>query len=113
MGGLAFVKVNTDGTYKSSFDKFFNADHLKTLADFCKAKAGDLILILAGAEEKTRKAISELRLEMASAWICASHMNSNCFGYWIFPCLNMVKKKTAGMHGIIHLLLQSLPISMS
>jgi aspartyl-tRNA synthetase len=65
MGGLAFVKVNTDGTYKSSFDKFFDADRLKTLADFCKAKAGDLILILAGAEEKTRKAISELRLEMA------------------------------------------------
>jgi aspartyl-tRNA synthetase len=65
MGGLAFVKVNADGTYKSSFDKFFNADRLKTLADFCKAKAGDLILILGGAEEKTRKAISELRLEMA------------------------------------------------
>ncbi len=65
MGGLAFVKVNADGTYKSSFDKFFNADRLKTLADFCKAKAGDLILILAGAEEKTRKAISELRLEIA------------------------------------------------
>jgi aspartyl-tRNA synthetase len=65
MGGLAFVKVNADGTYKSSFDKFFNADRLKTLADFCKAKMGDLILILAGAEEKTRKAISELRLEMA------------------------------------------------
>ena len=65
MGGLAFVKVNADGTYKSSFDKFFDTDRLKTLADFCNAKAGDLILILAGAEEKTRKAISELRLEMA------------------------------------------------
>jgi len=65
MGGLAFVKVNADGTYKSSFDKFFNADRLKTFADFTNAKAGDLILILAGAEEKTRKAISELRLEMA------------------------------------------------
>ena len=65
MGGLAFVKVNADGTYKSSFDKFFNADRLKTFADFTNAKAGDLILILAGPEEKTRKAISELRLEMA------------------------------------------------
>jgi len=65
MGGLAFVKVNTDGTYKSSFDKFFSADQLKTLSDLCKAKAGDLIVILAGAEERTRKAISELRLEMA------------------------------------------------
>ncbi len=65
MGGLAFVKVNPDGTHKSSFDKFFNAEQLKTLAEFCKAKPGDLILILAGAEERTRKAISDLRLEMA------------------------------------------------
>src|SRR5678815_1926728 len=65
MGGLAFVKVNSDGTYKSSFDKFFNARQLKSLSDFCKAKTGDLILILAGAEERTRKAISELRLEIA------------------------------------------------
>jgi len=65
MGGLAFLKVNTDGTHKSSFDKFFNPGQLKSLADFCKGKPGDLILILAGAEERTRKAISELRLEMA------------------------------------------------
>jgi aspartyl-tRNA synthetase len=65
MGGLAFVKLNADGSYKSSFDKFFNGDQLKDLANFCKANPGDLILILAGAEEKTRKAISALRLEMA------------------------------------------------
>ncbi len=64
MGGMAFVKVNNDGTYKSSFDKFFNEEQLKTLAAYCKAEKGDLILILAGAEERTRKAISELRLEM-------------------------------------------------
>ncbi len=65
MGGLAFVKANKDGSYKSSFDKFFDTEQLKTLAAFCNANPGDLILILAGAEEKTRKAISELRLEMA------------------------------------------------
>jgi aspartyl-tRNA synthetase len=65
MGGLAFVKYNIDGTLKSSFDKFFDADQLKSLADFSKANPGDLILILAGREERTRKAISELRLHMA------------------------------------------------
>ena len=65
MGGLAFVKVNKDGSYKSSFDKFFNEEQLKNLSAFCKANTGDLVLILAGAEEITRKAISELRLEMA------------------------------------------------
>ncbi len=65
MGGLAFVKVNSDGTLKSSFDKFFTAEKLKSLSDFAKAKPGDLILILAGKEERTRKAISDLRLYMS------------------------------------------------
>ncbi|MEO7960952.1 MAG: aspartate--tRNA ligase [Ginsengibacter sp.] len=65
MGGLAFIKVNTDGTLKSSFDKFFNEEQLKAFAEFCKAKSGDLILILAGKEERTRKAISDLRLYLA------------------------------------------------
>lgn len=65
MNGLVFIKCNADGTYKSSADKFFTEDKLKTIADAAGAKAGDLVLILAGAEERTRKAISELRLEMA------------------------------------------------
>jgi len=64
MGGLAFVKHNDDGTFKSSFDKFFNESELGELAAFCNSKPGDLILILAGREERTRKAISELRLLM-------------------------------------------------
>ncbi len=65
MGGLAFIKVNADGTYKSSFDKFFNEEQLKAFAGYCNAKSGDLILILAGKEERTRKSISDLRLYMA------------------------------------------------
>jgi aspartyl-tRNA synthetase len=62
MKGLVFIKVNADGTYKSSVDKFYDADKLKAIATAANAKAGDLILILAGAEERTRKAISDLRL---------------------------------------------------
>ncbi len=65
MGGLAFAKMNEDGTVKSSFDKFFNEEQLKELAKYCNAQSGDLLLILAGKEERTRKAISDLRLEMA------------------------------------------------
>ncbi len=38
MGGLAFIKVNTDGTLKSSFDKFFNEEQLKSFTQHCKAK---------------------------------------------------------------------------
>ncbi|MFV0605470.1 MAG: aspartate--tRNA ligase [Niabella sp.] len=64
MKGLVFIKSNTDGTYKSSIDKFYSEEKLKAIAEAAEAKAGDLILILAGAEERTRKAISELRLEM-------------------------------------------------
>ena len=64
MNGLAFIKVNADGTFKSSIDKFYTEAQLKAIAEAADAKAGDLVLILAGAEERTRKAISELRLEM-------------------------------------------------
>ncbi len=64
MKGLAFIKVNNDGSYKSSFDKFYTEARLKEIADSCEAKGGDLVLVLAGAEERTRKAMSELRLEM-------------------------------------------------
>lgn len=64
MKGLVYIKCNTDGTYKSSVDKFYSEDKLKAIADAAGAQKGDLVLILAGAEERTRKAISELRLEM-------------------------------------------------
>lgn len=64
MQGLVFIKCNADGTYKSSVDKFYTEDKLKAIADSAGAKSGDLVLILAGREERTRKAISELRLEM-------------------------------------------------
>ena len=62
MKGLVFIKCNPDGTFKSSVDKFYSEDKLKAIAEAVHAKSGDLILILAGAEERTRKAISELRL---------------------------------------------------
>lgn len=64
MKGLVFIKCNADGSYKSSIDKFYTEEKLKAIADAAGAKAGDLVLILAGTEERTRKAISELRLEM-------------------------------------------------
>lgn len=62
MKGLVFIKCNADGSFKSSVDKFYPEDRLKAIATATQAQPGDLILILAGAEERTRKAISELRL---------------------------------------------------
>jgi len=64
MMGLVYIRYNADGTLKSSVDKFFNEEQLKFFAAKTNAKPGDLILILAGKEERTRKAMSELRLEM-------------------------------------------------
>lgn len=64
MQGMVYIKCNADGTYKSSVDKFYSEDKLKAIADSAGAQAGDLVLILAGREERTRKATSELRLEM-------------------------------------------------
>ena len=65
MKGLVFIKYNADGTFKSSVDKFYPEEKLKAIATAANATAGDLILILAGAEERTRKAISDLRMYMA------------------------------------------------
>jgi aspartyl-tRNA synthetase len=64
MMGLVYIKCNTDGTYKSSVDKFYPEEKLKAIANAAGAVAGDLVLILAGREERTRKATSELRLEL-------------------------------------------------
>lgn len=64
MTGLIHMKCNADGTYKSSIDKFMDDDRKAALASYCGAQQGDLVLIVAGADELTRKAASELRLEM-------------------------------------------------
>ena len=65
MNGMVYVKCNADGTYKSSVDKFFSQEDLAAWAERTSAREGDLILVLAGDANKTRKALSELRLEMA------------------------------------------------
>jgi aspartyl-tRNA synthetase len=65
MKGLVYCKCNEDGSYKSSVDKFFDQDALAKWAQVADAKPGDLLLVLAGDESITRKALSELRLYMA------------------------------------------------
>jgi aspartyl-tRNA synthetase len=64
MQGMVNIKCNADGTFKSSVDKFYPEDKLKAIAAFAQAQPGDLVLILAGPEERTRKATSDLRLEL-------------------------------------------------
>lgn len=64
--GLVNVKVNEDGSYKSSVDKFYNQDDLKAWATLMDAQPGDLMLILSGEVDHTRKALSELRLKLGT-----------------------------------------------
>lgn len=64
--GLVYVKCNEDGTFKSSVDKFYSQEDLQEWSNEFGAKAGDLILVLAGNTNKTRSALNELRLEMGT-----------------------------------------------
>lgn len=64
--GLVYVKCNEDGSFKSSVDKFFDQEKLAGWATRAGAKPGDLLLVLAGETDRTRKALNELRLEMGS-----------------------------------------------
>ncbi|MEI6901383.1 MAG: aspartate--tRNA ligase, partial [Bacteroidota bacterium] len=64
--GLIYIRYGLDGTLKSSVDKFFTPDDLKKIAEKFNAQPGDLMLVMAGKNDSTQKAASELRLEMGS-----------------------------------------------
>jgi aspartyl-tRNA synthetase len=63
---LVYVRYEADGSIKSSIDKFYTPDQLKTWLEAANAKPGDMLFILAGEEEKTRKQLGELRLELGN-----------------------------------------------
>jgi len=87
MSGLVYAKYAADGTIKSSVDKFYSADDLKQWAVATGAQPGDLILVLAGAEPKTRKAMSELRLEMGERLGLRDRNTFRCLWVVDFPLL--------------------------
>ena len=64
--GLVYIKYNPDGTFKSSVDKFYSPQDLQAVAQQMGAHPGDLILIMAGAADRTRKALGALRMELAT-----------------------------------------------
>ena len=84
--GLVYARVEADGTVKSSVDKFYPQEALQRLKEAFAAKPGDLILILCGDDAmKTRKQLSELRLEMGN---CLGLRDKNTFAcLWVvdFP----------------------------
>jgi aspartyl-tRNA synthetase len=64
--GLIYVRYEADGSIKSSVDKFFTPDQLKTWLDKAGAQPGDLLFVISGEEEKARKQLGELRLELGN-----------------------------------------------
>lgn len=64
--GLVYIRYGTDGTLKSSIDKFYSPDDLKVFAGKFSALPGDLMMIMAGKTKKTRTALGMLRLEMGN-----------------------------------------------
>ncbi|MBR6457892.1 MAG: aspartate--tRNA ligase [Bacteroidales bacterium] len=64
--GLVYIKLNPDGTVKSSVDKFYTPEQLQKVADTLGAKTNDLILVLCGPKRKTQTQLGVLRIEMGS-----------------------------------------------
>ncbi|MFA6261175.1 MAG: aspartate--tRNA ligase [Bacteroidia bacterium] len=98
--GMVYVRVNSDGTIKSSVDKFYDETDLKNWAAAMDAQPGDLILILAGNTDKTRKALSELRLEMGNRLGLRDKNTFSCLWVLDFPLLefNAEENRYFAMH---------------
>lgn len=84
--GMVYARVEADGSVKSSVDKFYTQDVLQQLKAAMQAEAGDLILILSGADAmKTRKQLCELRLEMGSQLGLRDKNKFSCLWVVDFP----------------------------
>jgi aspartyl-tRNA synthetase len=64
--GLVYIKFEEDGTVKSPIAKFYTEEQLHEFGNKCGAGKGDVVFILSGETDKTRKQLSELRLELGS-----------------------------------------------
>ncbi|MDE5981753.1 MAG: aspartate--tRNA ligase [Duncaniella sp.] len=83
--GMMWVKVEEDGSIKSSVSKFYTEEDLAKWVERTGAKPGDLILILAGPTMKTRKQLCELRLEMGSRLGLRDPQKFSCLWVIDFP----------------------------
>lgn len=101
MTGLIYSRFGADGSCKSSVDKFFNAEEQKRWFESCGGEPGDLLLILAGPESKTRKAMSELRLEMGERLGLRNKESFKCLWVVDFPLLEW-SDDTARWHAMHH-----------
>ena len=65
--GLIYIRVNADGSYKSSIDKFYGPEDLAKIAAAAEAQPGDLLLVMSGDNKrKVQTMLGVLRLEMGN-----------------------------------------------
>ena len=84
--GMVYARIEEDGTVKSSVDKFYGQDVLQAVAREMNAQKGDLLLILSGDDAmKTRKQLSELRLEMGKQLGLRDPKKFSCLWVIDFP----------------------------
>ena len=98
--GLVYLRFGEDGILKSSVDKFYSPDDLKKWAEAMNAAPGDLMLILAGEPSRTRKAMNELRLDMATVTGLRDKNKFSCLWVVDFPLLEWSEemKRWFAMH---------------
>ena len=97
--GLVYARWNDEGI-KSSVDKFYNAEELQKWMTAFGAEKGDLVFLMAGGKDKTRKALSELRLEMGTRLGLRDKNKFSCLWVIDFPLLeyNEEEKRWFAMH---------------
>jgi aspartyl-tRNA synthetase len=99
--GLVYVQYRTDGTIKSSIDKFFSAEELKVWLNKFNAAPGDLVLLLAGEEYQTRKQLNELRLLMGDKLGLRDKQKFSALWVMDFPLLEW-SEETKRYHAMHH-----------
>jgi len=98
--GLIYIKYNSDGTIKSSIDKYFSENDLKQILQKANAKEGDLVLIIAGEKNKTLKALGQLRLYLARQLNLIQENTYACLWVLDFPLFEYdeEEKRWVSMH---------------
>jgi aspartyl-tRNA synthetase len=99
--GLVYVQYKSDGTLKSSVDKFYSADDLKAWVQKAGAQPGDLLLILAGESFATRKQLNELRLVMGDKLGLRDRNKFSALWVLDFPLLEW-SEETKRFHAMHH-----------
>lgn len=65
--GLIYIKLNADGSVKSSIDKFYSPNELKVIAEAVEAKTGDIVFVMSGdSNRKVQTMLGVLRIEMGN-----------------------------------------------